>query len=413
MDYETAKQIAANGDDEARRQLAADDSAPTEILYYLATDESVSVRKTVAENIATPLQADFLLSNDTDNSIREDLATKIGSQLGAAAQSTDEAVAEKINKILENLVSDHLPTVRAIVAEEIKLLPNVPKGVINKLGRDTEAVVAIPILEHSPILDDEELINIISTGVRVEAMSAIARRANIGPGVSQSITNSGDTTAIGTLLENETATIEPGTMVEIAAIAEVQDTLHQPLANRNDLPESVIRRMATFVAESIVEDLISRYPLTDLNQNQLRKSVRTRIDATESQKLLSSAPSAKKKKVLLAEDDSIMRNLMRQIIEDLLKADVTAATDGREALGHLDRGEKFDLIISDWMMPTMTGIDLLRTIRARGDVSRFAMLTARKDVESIVAAQKYGVDAFIAKPVTAEQIRDKVKVLLR
>ena len=61
----------------------------------------------------------------------------------------------------------------------------------------------------------------------------------------------------------------------------------------------------------------------------------------------------------------------------------------------------------------MTGISLLRTLRGRGDNTPFAMLTSRSDVDSIVAAQNDGVDAFITKPVSTEEIKRKIQVLLR
>ena len=65
QDYESAKDVAANGDASARRRLAEDETAAPEILYFLASDEDPVVRKAVATNLATPAQADFILSNDT------------------------------------------------------------------------------------------------------------------------------------------------------------------------------------------------------------------------------------------------------------------------------------------------------------------------------------------------------------
>ena len=75
-------------------------------------------------------------------------------------------------------------------------------------------------------------------------------------------------------------------------------------------------------------------------------------------------------------------------------------------------GQTFDLIVCDWMMPTRSGLDFLKALRESGDNTPFVMLTARKDVDSIVAAQNHGVDAFVAKPVTAKEIQSKLRVLM-
>ncbi len=413
MNYETAKHIAAHGDDVSRLELAKDNNAPTEILYYLATDDNTSVRQAVATNFATPLQADFLLTHDLDDGIRHDLAKKIGKRLNASDADADEVISQRVNKVLENLINDQLVVVRRIIADEIKQLESVPKGVVTKLARDTEAAVAAPILEHSPILDDAELIEIISAGIQSDAVTAIARRQNIGAGVSQSITETRHVQSIGTLLNNKSAQIDASTFVEIASIAEDEDALHMPLAERNDLPEPVLRRMVGFVSDTIVNDLIARYPLTEANQEHFRARVSQRLKKAEHAMLASNGPPNAPSKVLLAEDDQVMRSLIRDVIQNAIEADVTVVEDGAKALHLIDSGQNFDLIVSDWMMPKLTGIELLRTLRKRGNTTRFAMLTARKDVDSIIAAQYDGVDAFIAKPVSAGQLKEKIRVLLR
>jgi len=411
--YEEAKKIATDGDIETRRQLAADQSAPPEILYYLATDESLPVRKAVATNTATPIQADFILSNDGEASIRMDLASKIGTRLGYLDDEVDSALYSKVNKVLGNLITDQLHTVRAIVAEEVKRLDNVPKGVISKLARDAESAVSVPVLEHSPLLEDVELIDIITEGVRDDALTAIARRQDLDGKVSDSVVQTGRLDAVEALLGNQSAEIRPSTMSGITELAADHDALHRPLADRDDLGEPVLRRMAEFVGGAIVEELIGRYPLSATAQDQLRSAVRDRIKTAEFGKVDDAEQRAETCRILLADDDSTMRTLIRQIIESSLVADVTVVDDGDKALAYIDEGRKFDLIICDWMMPNMNGIDFLRTLRGRGDDIPFVMLTARKDVDSIVAAQNDGVDAFIAKPVTAQEIESKLRVLLR
>jgi CheY-like chemotaxis protein len=412
-DYIKAREIASHGDVEARRQLAEDNSAPLEILYFLATDEEPWVRKAVAANPAAPVQADFLLSNDTDAETRTNLASKIGRQLGDMDPEDESDTYPKISKVLENLVNDQLHMVRSIISDEVKRLKNVPAGLVSKLARDAETSVSIPVLEHSPLLEDTELLNIIAEGIHDEAITAIARRENVGGEVSQSITGTGSVGAIGALLENKTAEIVPETMEQITEIASQNEALHKPMAARDDLPEPVLRRMATFVATSIVEDLISRYPLTRENQDQLRSSVSARIEAADAEAIVNVRERSDHYRILIAEDEPIMRSMIREIINSFVSADITEVDDGEEALSLVEQGYKYHLIVSDWMMPKMTGISLLRTLRGRGDNTPFAMLTSRSDVDSIVAAQNDGVDAFITKPVSTEEIKRKIQVLLR
>jgi CheY-like chemotaxis protein len=413
LPYDEAKKIAADGDANARLELASNQSAPPEILYYLAIDDDVSVRKAVATNAATPMQADFLLSNDTESSIRMDLAAKIGRQLEHIDENSGTELYAKASKVLENLVSDQLPTVRSIISEEIKQLSNVPRGVIVKLARDAETSVAGPILEHSPLLEDKELIGIISDAVREEHITSIAKRNNIGEEVSQSITDSGSVEAVSTLLENKTAQIAPSTMDDITNLASENEPLHRPLANRDDLTDNALKRMAGFVGAAIVEELIDRYPLTPENQKQLRARVQAGIDASNIPVPVETQQRSGKYRILVAEDDPPMQMLISEVIQSFLDVDVTVVGDGEIAMEALVNKRKFDLIISDWMMPKVSGIELLRSVRSRNDDTPFIMLTARKDVDSIVAAQNDGVDAFIAKPLTLEILKDKVRVLLR
>ena len=320
--------------------------------------------KAVAANAGTPAHADLILVNDTEVSIRMDLAAKIGSRLGHIDEDLDEALYTKVNKVLDNLVADHFFTVRAIVAEEVKRLTNVPKGVISKLARDAETSVAAPILEHSPLLDDSELIKFITENVRED-------------------------------------------------IAAANEVLHRPFSGRNDLTEPVLQRMAGFVGEAIVEDLIARYPLTPEAQKQLRSAVSIRIDNVDAMAGGDAAGRPSAYRILLVDDDASMRTLIRHIVETFLIADVITADDRDKALALVDDGDHFDLIFCDWMVPTMSGIEFLRLLRERGDKTSFVLLTARKDVDSIVAAQSHGVDAFIAKPVTTDEIQSKLRVLLR
>ena len=111
-------------------------------------------------------------------------------------------------------------------------------------------------------------------------------------------------------------------------------------------------------------------------------------------------------KVLIVDDDETMRGILRRLLIRLDIDEVVEAGDGGEALGRL-RGERFDLVISDWNMEPMNGIELLRAVRADAGLGgiAFVMLTAEDAPENVAAARAAGVSGYLIKPVDAEDLR--------
>ena len=171
--YEEAKALARDADPEVRRALATREDVRPEVLYFLAEDAAPAVRRAIAANPTTPGQANILLSHDESEDVRADLARKIGRLLPDLDAHTSSRVREMTIEALETLAHDQLPKVRAILAEALKSAANVPHDIIMLLARDVESIVAAPILEYSPLLSDDDLLEIIakigraSCGVRV------------------------------------------------------------------------------------------------------------------------------------------------------------------------------------------------------------------------------------------------------
>jgi len=115
-------------------------------------------------------------------------------------------------------------------------------------------------------------------------------------------------------------------------------------------------------------------------------------------------------KVLIVHDFATMRRILRNILKQIGFTDITEADDGSTALKELKK-EKYDLILSDWNMPEMQGIDLLNTIKADDELKSipFIMVTAEAQKDNIVGAVKAGVSSYIVKPFTAETISEKLK----
>lgn len=123
-----------------------------------------------------------------------------------------------------------------------------------------------------------------------------------------------------------------------------------------------------------------------------------------------------KARVLVVEDDPQGSALIKLVLDDMGVRNVVHAGDGSEAWDLVEdsirRDALFDLIISDWNMPVMTGIMLLSKVRDAALKMPFIMITGRGTVESTVEAKVMGVTVYIAKPYTPRQLREKVHFVL-
>ena len=114
-------------------------------------------------------------------------------------------------------------------------------------------------------------------------------------------------------------------------------------------------------------------------------------------------------KVLIIDDMMTMRRLVKKALTSLGFSDITDAKDGAEAWNKLQEGS-FQLIISDWNMPNLTGLELLRKVRADEKFAKlpFILLTAEADESQTVEANEAGVDNYIIKPFSADILKEKL-----
>jgi two-component system chemotaxis response regulator CheY len=125
-------------------------------------------------------------------------------------------------------------------------------------------------------------------------------------------------------------------------------------------------------------------------------------------------PADPNMKILVVDDMSTMRRIVRNIMKQLGFANVDEAENGQDALDKL-RSESFGFVISDWNMPVMTGIDLLRAIRADEKLKAIPvlMVTAEAQKENLVEAIQAGVSNYIVKPFTAEVLQEKMNKIFK
>jgi two-component system chemotaxis response regulator CheY len=114
-------------------------------------------------------------------------------------------------------------------------------------------------------------------------------------------------------------------------------------------------------------------------------------------------------KILTVDDFSTMRRIIRNILRQLGYSNITEADDGTAAFEVLQT-QDIDFVISDWNMPNMTGLELLKAIRGNEKLQKIPVLlvTAEALKENVVEAVKAGVNGYIVKPFTAETLKEKI-----
>lgn len=123
--------------------------------------------------------------------------------------------------------------------------------------------------------------------------------------------------------------------------------------------------------------------------------------------------SAKNLQILIVDDQQSMRELTKHCLNQIGINQVTAAKSGEEALDKLSKA-KFDLIISDWNMDGISGLELLTTIRSNPVIKKlpFIMATGQKDKAQVMVAKEAGVNNYIVKPFSAADLRKRVEAVL-
>lgn len=117
----------------------------------------------------------------------------------------------------------------------------------------------------------------------------------------------------------------------------------------------------------------------------------------------------KNMKILIVDDFSTMRRIIKNLLRDLGFNNTQEADDGKTGLPMLQTGN-FDFLITDWNMPGMTGIDLLKAVRADEKLAGLPvlMVTAEAKKDQIVEAAQAGVNGYIVKPFTAQTLKEKI-----
>lgn len=276
-EYESAKRMLSDPDIFVRANLAKRTDLRPELLYYLTDDISPEVRGALADNAALPWQADMKLAGDSSEDVRAGLAGKVRRVLPDLKPGEEDAARQRIMKTLEVLAKDTAARVRGVVAETLKDVADAPPELVRQLARDAELAVSGPVLQFSPLLTDEDLIEIVRGKFAAGASSAVARRAGVSERLSDAIVEADDIDAVATLLGNPSAQIREETLDLVIDRAPSRAAWHGPLVERPALSNKAALRIAAFVAEAFAQRLQARPDLDPATKEAVASEVRKRI----------------------------------------------------------------------------------------------------------------------------------------
>ncbi len=119
-------------------------------------------------------------------------------------------------------------------------------------------------------------------------------------------------------------------------------------------------------------------------------------------------------RILVVDDMSTMRRIIKTILNQLGYSNIEEAENGKQALGKLKK-EKFDFVITDWNMPEMDGLELVKQIRSDDELKSLPvlMVTAEAKKENVMEALKAGVNNYIVKPFTPEVLKEKMEKIFK
>ncbi len=260
-DYEQCKAILLKGTDTEKVDLAKSQGVQPEILYFLSSDKNWRVRYAVAQNPDTPMQADKNLATDNEVRVRLALSEKVAQLLPELRPEQNEKITEMAFEILKTLASDQDKDVRSALANSVSKLGTVPKHIALTLAEDPEDSVAVPILEFSDLLDDDDLVSLIRGGLEKARLGAVARRSNLNGPVTEAIVETDELTAISELLTNETAKISDSAFDTLMDGSKHAPSLLEMIAVREAVTQKTLLKLARMASGALLKKLKAREDL--------------------------------------------------------------------------------------------------------------------------------------------------------
>lgn len=199
----------------------------------------------------TPEDVEKLL-RDPSSENRAATAAKIGQ--GFEADHLNDRERQLAEDIFRIMVRDAEIRVRKALAQSLKDNPDLPRDVAMSMAQDV-ADVAVPVLEASTVLTPEDLIEVVRTQA-AEHQMAVARRPDVTESVADALVETDNEDVVAILVANERAEINENTMHQVFERFGELETVNEPLAQRRELPVSIVERLVTVVSETIRDQLV-------------------------------------------------------------------------------------------------------------------------------------------------------------
>jgi len=196
------------------------------------------------------------LLEDGSAQARIETAAKIARSFSEGLSPKERTLAEQIFRLM---LEDAEVRVREALALNLKENPSVPHDIAASLAFDEERV-ALPILQYSEVLTDEDLIEIVYSQ-SAEKQKAIARRPNVAETVSEALVDQGNEEVVATLVANPTAHISDGSLEKVVTKFGESEMVQAPLVHRAKLPVTVAERLMTRVSEHLQQHLLTHHDL--------------------------------------------------------------------------------------------------------------------------------------------------------
>ena len=188
------------------------------------------------------------------------------------------------------LAADTAIMVRAIIAEELKAMPDAPRALILLLARDSAMEVAEPVIRFSPQLTEADLLALVAAPPVPATVTAVARRPQLSETLCDAIIAHADPGTVGVLLDNPSAAIRESTLDALIANAANHTGWQEKLVRRPGLPTRAAKALAVFLAENLLETLAARPDLDPGLAQALRLRVKQRLAAGADPSLPSGPP---------------------------------------------------------------------------------------------------------------------------
>lgn len=199
------------------------------------------------------------LLSDPSAQIRAETAAKVAGQFGVGGLS--KAEREIAQEIFRVMAKDIELLVRETLSQSLKEIPDLSSDVARILAEDENDSVAMPILEFSKALTEEDLLEIIEV-CKPTRQVAVARRENVSEKVSDAIVEKGHEDAVVALVSNSTAKIAENTYGKVMDKFGENERIHEPMVRREKLPLAIAERLVATVSESLKEYLVSHHELS-------------------------------------------------------------------------------------------------------------------------------------------------------